>query len=338
MGKLGGGELNYSSDIDLILLYDPRGRRSAATARRRSSSGWPANSCAFSMSAPATAMCFASICGCAPIRARRRWRCRFAAALDLLRERRAELGTRRHDQGAPGRRRPAAGAPVSARAAAVHLAQESRFRGDRRTSIRSSARSTRIKAAARIAVAGHDIKLGRGGIREIEFFAQTQQLIWGGRLPGCASARPATRCAGWPPPAGSSRDRGDSSTTTTASCAVSSTGCRWSTTSRPIACPPTAPGSSGSPHFSAMRTPMFRRRVARSPGLGRGPLCRAVRGSADPRRPGQPRLHRRRRRSGDAAKPWRGWGSPTGRGRRRWCATGITAACARPAASGPAKC
>jgi [glutamine synthetase] adenylyltransferase / [glutamine synthetase]-adenylyl-L-tyrosine phosphorylase len=34
-----------------------------------------------------------------------------------------------------------------------------------------------------IAVAGHNIKLGRGGIREIEFFAQTQQLIWGGRLP-----------------------------------------------------------------------------------------------------------------------------------------------------------
>lgn len=32
-----------------------------------------------------------------------------------------------------------------------------------------------------IAVAGHNIKLGRGGIREIEFFAQTQQLIAGGR-------------------------------------------------------------------------------------------------------------------------------------------------------------
>src|SRR5262249_43608867 len=30
---------------------------------------------------------------------------------------------------------------------------------------------------------GHNIKVGRGGIREIEFFAQTQQLIWGGRLP-----------------------------------------------------------------------------------------------------------------------------------------------------------
>ncbi|MDQ0394532.1 glutamate-ammonia-ligase adenylyltransferase [Labrys monachus] len=34
-----------------------------------------------------------------------------------------------------------------------------------------------------IAVAGHDLKLGRGGIREIEFFVQTQQLIAGGRNP-----------------------------------------------------------------------------------------------------------------------------------------------------------
>ena len=30
---------------------------------------------------------------------------------------------------------------------------------------------------------GHNVKLGRGGIREIEFFAQTQQLIYGGRDP-----------------------------------------------------------------------------------------------------------------------------------------------------------
>ena len=28
---------------------------------------------------------------------------------------------------------------------------------------------------------GQNVKLGRGGIREVEFFAQTQQLIWGGR-------------------------------------------------------------------------------------------------------------------------------------------------------------
>ena len=37
------------------------------------------------------------------------------------------------------------------------------------------------RGGAEIAVGGHNIKLGRGGIREIEFFAQTQQLIWGGR-------------------------------------------------------------------------------------------------------------------------------------------------------------
>ena len=39
------------------------------------------------------------------------------------------------------------------------------------------------KGGGRIAVLGHNVKLGRGGIREIEFFAQTQQLIWGGRMP-----------------------------------------------------------------------------------------------------------------------------------------------------------
>jgi len=44
-----------------------------------------------------------------------------------------------------------------------------------------------------IAVAGHNIKLGRGGIREIEFFAQTQQLILGGRHPGLRA--PSTQAA-----------------------------------------------------------------------------------------------------------------------------------------------
>ncbi len=39
------------------------------------------------------------------------------------------------------------------------------------------------KGYGEIAVAGHNVKLGRGGIREIEFFVQTQQLIAGGRFP-----------------------------------------------------------------------------------------------------------------------------------------------------------
>ena len=38
-------------------------------------------------------------------------------------------------------------------------------------------------------VEGHNVKLGRGGIREIEFFTQTQQLIAGGRDPSLRCAR-----------------------------------------------------------------------------------------------------------------------------------------------------
>ena len=42
-----------------------------------------------------------------------------------------------------------------------------------------------------IGVAGHNIKVGRGGIREIEFFVQTQQLIAGGRQPELRVSRDA---------------------------------------------------------------------------------------------------------------------------------------------------
>ncbi|MGY6568031.1 MAG: [protein-PII] uridylyltransferase family protein, partial [Salinarimonas sp.] len=46
-----------------------------------------------------------------------------------------------------------------------------------------------VRGHAEIAVAGHDIKLGRGGIREIEFFVQTQQLVFGGRRPDLRGRR-----------------------------------------------------------------------------------------------------------------------------------------------------
>ncbi len=45
------------------------------------------------------------------------------------------------------------------------------------------------KGGGEVAINGHNIKTGRGGIREIEFFAQTQQLIWGGREPSVRSPR-----------------------------------------------------------------------------------------------------------------------------------------------------
>ena len=51
------------------------------------------------------------------------------------------------------------------------------------------------KGHGAIAVKGHNVKLGRGGIREIEFFAQTQQLIAGGRTPSlrCKATEDALR-------------------------------------------------------------------------------------------------------------------------------------------------
>jgi glutamate-ammonia-ligase adenylyltransferase len=46
-----------------------------------------------------------------------------------------------------------------------------------------------VRGHETVVVPGHDIKLGRGGIREIEFFVQTQQLIFGGRRPQMRGAR-----------------------------------------------------------------------------------------------------------------------------------------------------
>lgn len=58
------------------------------------------------------------------------------------------------------------------------------------------------KGFGEIAVRGHNVKLGRGGIREIEFFVQTQQLIAGGRRPqlrkvGTIDALAALCADGW---------------------------------------------------------------------------------------------------------------------------------------------
>ena len=77
MGKMGAGELNYSSDIDLIVFFDPAAptlrlisnRSRSSCASRKAWRGW----CS---SAPAMVTCFASICGCVRIRPRPRWRSR----------------------------------------------------------------------------------------------------------------------------------------------------------------------------------------------------------------------------------------------------------------------
>ena len=46
-----------------------------------------------------------------------------------------------------------------------------------------------VRGHDQVVVPGHDVKLGRGGIREVEFFVQTQQLIFGGRRPSMRGSR-----------------------------------------------------------------------------------------------------------------------------------------------------
>ena len=46
-----------------------------------------------------------------------------------------------------------------------------------------------VRGHEHVVVPGHDVKLGRGGIREVEFFVQTQQLIFGGRRPQMRGSR-----------------------------------------------------------------------------------------------------------------------------------------------------
>ena len=159
------------------------------------------------------------------------------AALQLLRELRPELGARRADQGA--RRLPATSTPADA-----FLDELAPFIWRKYLDFAAIAdihamkrQIHAFKGFGEIGVAGHNIKLGRGGIREIEFFAQTQQLIAGGRqtdlrAPQTLEALVELAARGWIKPEVRERAR----RTPTGSCARSSTACRWSPTSRRRRC------------------------------------------------------------------------------------------------------
>ncbi len=183
MGKMGAFELNYSSDIDLIVFYDKESKAlsedaEAATLfvrltqrvvkllQERTADGYvfrtdlrlrpDPSSTAIAISTAAASSYYESVGQmwerAAMIKAR-------ACAGDL------EAGAAMLEELAPFVWRKyldfAAVADVHALKRQINA-----YRGH-----------------GEIAVEGHNIKLGRGGIREIEFFAQTQQLIAGGRHP-----------------------------------------------------------------------------------------------------------------------------------------------------------
>jgi glutamate-ammonia-ligase adenylyltransferase len=83
-----------------------------------------------------------------------------------------------------------------------------------------------------------NVKLGPGGIREIEFIAQVFQLIRGGRDRRCRSSRRCRCCGCWPSSGILPPRRWPSCPPPTTSCAASSTACNTSTTPRPTCCRP----------------------------------------------------------------------------------------------------
>ena len=133
MGKMGAGELNYSSDIDLIVFFDPR--RDVAGGRHRAAAVLRARHARHGAAAAAAHR--------RGLRVPRRPAAAARSGLDpgrdldrsgaaLLRAGRADLGTRRHDQGAALRGRRQSGRGADRRDRAVRLAQASRLRGARR--------------------------------------------------------------------------------------------------------------------------------------------------------------------------------------------------------------
>ena len=254
MGKMGAGELNYSSDIDLIVFFDSeRADAGAAISSRSRSSCASRRRCrGCCSSAPATATCSASICGCGPIRPRRQVAISTAAALHYY-----EREGRTWERAAMIKARPCAGDRKAGEALVAEIAPfvwRKHLDFAALADVHDMKRQMQTyRGQSEIAVEGHNVKIGRGGIREIEFFAQTQQLIAGGRHPELR-VRPtleALEGAGVEQLdhlRGARRNDGGLSS----SCAGSSTGCRWSRTSRPTRCPTTSKRWSASRVFSAM--------------------------------------------------------------------------------------
>jgi glutamate-ammonia-ligase adenylyltransferase len=183
MGKMGAFELNYSSDIDLIVLYDPDAKalpedaepstffvrltqRLVKLLQERTADGYVFRTDLRLRPDPASTAIAIST----------------KAALSYY-----ESVGQNWERAAMIKARACAG-DIAAGEAVLHELAPFVWRKylDFVALADIHAMKRQINAYrghGEIAVEGHNIKLGRGGIREIEFFAQTQQLIAGGRNP-----------------------------------------------------------------------------------------------------------------------------------------------------------
>lgn len=183
MGKMGAGELNYSSDIDLIVFFDSAAptlapdiepqpffvRITQALARmlqQRTGDGYVFRVDLRLRPDPASTQVAIST----------------AAALHYY-----EREGRTWERAAMIKARPCAGDPKSGEAMVAEIAPfvwRKHLDFAALADVHDMKRQMQtFRGQSEIAVEGHNVKVGRGGIREIEFFAQTQQLIAGGRHP-----------------------------------------------------------------------------------------------------------------------------------------------------------
>ena len=184
MGKMGAGELNYSSDIDLICLFDVTRfspdayhdarssfiratRRMAAMLNDRTADGYVFRTDLRLRPDPAvTPVCMAM------------------AGAEAYYE---SLG-RTWERAAYIKARPCAG-DVDAGTQFLKRLKPFVWRKHLDFAAIEDAHNMRLRIrehkglGGRLELSGHNMKLGRGGIREIEFFTQTRQLISGGRDP-----------------------------------------------------------------------------------------------------------------------------------------------------------
>ena len=205
MGKMGAGELNYSSDIDLICLFDEtRFSRADFTAARAAFVKIVRRAMATLSDVTAEGYVFRTDLRLRPDAAVTPVCMAMASA-----EQYYEAEGRTWERAAWIKARPCAGDIMAGERFCLTLRPfvwrrhldfaAIRDAHDMRLRIRDHKR-----LGGAFSLFGHDIKLGRGGIREIEFFTQTRQLIAGGRDPtlrvrGTVEGLARLSAAGWIP-------------------------------------------------------------------------------------------------------------------------------------------
>ena len=189
MGKLGAGELNYSSDIDLVLIYDPARHPDGAGGLSATFTRVARDVCTLMEARDADGYVFRTDLRLRPDPGATPPAMALPAALAYY-----ESMGENWERAAMIKARPVAGD----RALGEHFLREIRPFVWRRhldfaavADIRAMKRRMDEHHASGLGeaadpvqrLAGHDVKLGQGGIRGVEFAVQTMQLVWGGRDP-----------------------------------------------------------------------------------------------------------------------------------------------------------